>query len=149
MYDRRTVLHRVTICFSSLYVVMLLSPSLTHSKPFTGALLERFKMCDKLSAKECSENENCLMYDDGYIPVRTRAGSRATSAAQRSRACKGSVLEPIDIQQIKEECQRVNGLFFKGESYQCLCTFPNSNQQYRCLEDFIKQLIDKRDRMIE
>lgn len=110
-------------------------PSKAFCGQFTGAVTERSEMCQKLTAKECAANDNCLTR---HGPSMSKGN--AVTADYVYKGCTGSRLELSDIQLIKDECSRVNGNFVKEDSYYCICTSPDNKQKHYCLEDFIMQI---------
>ncbi len=92
------------------------------------------KICKNLSEDECTNNDNCLgKYDSG--PCTT---SIPAYCVENFNSCVSSGFNPEEIQQIKTECDKVNGEFKTGKiGPYCIC---NLNGQNRCLEDLISQL---------
>jgi len=96
------------------------------------------KVCEGLLEEECFANDNCIgNYGPSYC-----SPEGACTQDMVFQGCGPSDLNPEEIQQIKIECDKINGEFIKNRfsGYGCLCTRPDYIGKYGCLQDLINQL---------
>lgn len=96
------------------------------------------KICHGLSQEECFANDDCIGgYGSSYcVP------NGPCTMDMVYKSCYPSGLNAGEIQQIKTECEQINGEFAKDRfsGYECLCTKPDYIGKDRCLLDLINKL---------
>ncbi len=97
----------------------------------------QIQVCEGLSAEECFTNDNCL----GNYGPSFCSGDMCTQDMV-FKSCGPSGLNSEEIQQIRSECDKINGEFRKDKfwGYECLCTNSDHTEKYICLRDLIFNL---------
>ena len=91
--------------------------------------------CQNLSQEQCENNDNCIgQYGSSYCSP----GGMCTMDMV-FKACGPSGLNSNEIQQIKTECDKINGKFRKDWYAGTIC-FCEGNQGNLCLENLIQEL---------
>lgn len=116
---------------------LLLSQTLSVAEP-NSDFTEQNKTCSGLSEKECFANSSCI---GSYGPSYCVPNGPCTEDMVY-KSCRPSGLNADEIQQIKTECEQINGEFEKDRfgGYECLCTKPEYIGKDRCLQDIINKL---------
>lgn len=114
-----------------------LSPSSPEPRLYKDYLMQ-LKICEGLSEQDCFANDNCVgIYGASYC-----SPEGMCTMDEVFKSCSPSGLNSEKIQQIKTECDKINGELRKNRvgGYECLCEKPDYIGKDRCLQDLINQL---------